>query len=238
MSLTTVEKKAKLRPLISRLSIDDVNVAAAVQVNAMVSHEVHLRIQPLDQRPPLPDQIKIKAQGFRDMLAAGSHRIVKAVLNSEGDAQVAGIADWILISDKKAQVEDGVIITPAPAREQTEEEKEAAVKGVDLEIRRLVGLTSTDLRNKTMGDKKYWFFSLIAVDPAYQYRGVGQALLQWGLDQADAESLEVYLESSENGVRLYEKNGFELVGWNVLADEKSEGGSLKWRAMNRGSTSS
>lgn len=80
----------------------------------------------------------------------------------------------------------------------------------------------------------------MAVDPAYQYRGVGQALLQWGLDLADAESLEVYLESSDDGLRLYEKkqNGFELVEWNILADEKSEGGNLKWPALKRGSTSS
>lgn len=159
MSPTAVEKKPKVQPLISRLSFEDADAAAAVQVNAMVSHAVHLRIQPLDQRPPLPDQIKIKAQGFRDMLATGSHHIIKAVLESEGDVQVAGIADWILISDKKAQVEDGIIISPAPARELTVEEEEAAVKGVDLEIRRLVGVTSTELRNKTMGDRKYWCVS-------------------------------------------------------------------------------
>lgn len=78
---------------------------------------------------------------------------------------------------------------------------------------------------------------MMVVDPSYQHQGVGQALLQWGLDQADAQSLEVYLESSEDGLRLYEKNDFELVGWNILADEKSEGGSLKWPAMKRRSNS-
>jgi GNAT superfamily N-acetyltransferase len=76
----------------------------------------------------------------------------------------------------------------------------------------------------------------MVVDPAYQHQGIGQALLQWGFEQADRESLEVYLESSDDGLRLYEKNGFELVGWNVLPDEQSEGGSLKWPAMRRRST--
>lgn len=76
----------------------------------------------------------------------------------------------------------------------------------------------------------------MAVDPKYQKRGVGQALLRWGLDQADAEGLEAYLESSDDGLRLYGKNGFELVGWNVLPDAQSEGGELRWPAFKRGST--
>ncbi|KAJ7815671.1 hypothetical protein B0H14DRAFT_2681265 [Mycena olivaceomarginata] len=88
-----------------------------------------------------------------------------------------------------------------------------------------------------MGDSKYWCVVLLAVDPVYQYQGVGQTLLQWGLDQAATESLDVYLEASDAGKRLYEKNGFELVGWNILADEKTPGGSLRWPAMRRCSSS-
>ncbi|KAF8161792.1 hypothetical protein K438DRAFT_1416794, partial [Mycena galopus ATCC 62051] len=93
-------------------------------------------------------------------------------------------------------------------------------EGVDLEIRKQIVQTSAKARNETMGDSKYWYLALMVVDPAYQYQGIGQALLQWGLDQAVTESLDVYLESSDDGRRLYEKNGFELIGWNVLPDEK------------------
>ncbi|KAJ6593171.1 acyl-CoA N-acyltransferase [Mycena capillaripes] len=224
--MSSLPKKPRLPPLISRISVEDAHAAATVQVNAMGSHAVRLRIQPHDKRPPIPVQIKITAQGFRDMLADGYHRIIKAVVGQE----VVGIADWILVSDKKAQVEDGFI--RAPPREHTKEDEEAQ-EGVDVEIREQIGKTSANLRNKTMGDSKYWYLSLLMVDPAYQHQRIGLALLQWGLDQADAESLEVYLESSDDGLRLYEKNGFELVGWNTLPDEKSEGGSLKWPALRR-----
>ncbi|KAJ7895652.1 acyl-CoA N-acyltransferase [Mycena olivaceomarginata] len=231
MSPPIHEKKARLQPLISRISAEDAEAAATVQVNAMAGHTIQLRIQPFDERPAVPAQVKIKAQGFRDMIAAGNNRIIKAVVREE----VAGVAIWNLVSNKKALVENGII--PLPPRERTAEDEEA-LKGVDVEIRKQIGKMSASLRNETMGDSKYWYLALLAVDPAYQYQGVGQALLQWGLDQAASESVAVYLESSDEGKRLYEKNGFELVGWNVLPDEKSPGGSLRWPAMWRHSNSS
>ncbi|KAJ7033455.1 acyl-CoA N-acyltransferase [Mycena alexandri] len=194
----------------------------------MASHAVQLRIQPLDKRPPIPVQIKIKAQAFRDMLAGGQSRFVKAVV--PGAAEVAGIAIWMLFDGKTAQVEDGFV--PAPPREQTKEDEEALV-GVDTEFRKQLGATSNETRDEIMGDSKHWYLSLMVVDPKYQRQGIGQALLEWGLNQADAEGLEVYLESSDAGLRLYRKNGFEIVVWNELPDKQSEGGSLKWPALKR-----
>ncbi|KAJ7490597.1 hypothetical protein FB451DRAFT_1022800 [Mycena latifolia] len=199
----------------------------------MVSHAVRLRIQPLAKRPPVPVQVKNAAQQFRDMLAAGYHQIIKAVVDSEGEnGRVVGIADWIFISEKRARASEGV--TPAPPRERTQADA-LAEESVDLELRQQVGETSSALRNKTMGDSEYWYLSLLFVDPGYQYRGIGQVLLQWGLDHADKHSppLEVYLESSDDGLRLYEKNGFEMVGWNSLPDENSDGGNLRWPALKR-----
>lgn len=50
---------------------------------------------------------------------------------------------------------------------------------------------------------------ILAVDPAYQGRGLASKLLKWGLARADEESVEVYLSSSPEGRRMYEKYGFE-----------------------------
>jgi ribosomal protein S18 acetylase RimI-like enzyme len=75
----------------------------------------------------------------------------------------------------------------------------------------------------------------MVVDPEYQSQGIGWALLQWGLDQADSHSppLEVYTESTEAGRRLYEKGGLKVVGWNVVKDDEHPEGDLKWPGMKR-----
>ncbi|KAJ7189008.1 hypothetical protein C8R46DRAFT_1206119 [Mycena filopes] len=176
---------------VSRLTVADAHAAATAQVHALASpHPIQLRIQP-------------------GLLAAGTNRIVKAsfIPNDDDSELLAGVAVWVLFDGKTPQLEDGVVV--APPRERTKEDEEALV-GVDVEIRKRFGEISTETRDRFMGGSRYWYLSFMAVDPKYQKRGVGQALLRWGLDQADAEGLEAYLESSDDGLRLYEKNGFEL----------------------------
>ncbi|KAJ7033454.1 hypothetical protein C8F04DRAFT_1184149 [Mycena alexandri] len=221
MSSPTVTKKPRIQPIISRISVQDAHAAATVQLNALGSHPTQLRIQPLDKRPSVPTQINIRAQALRDALAGGQRRVIKAVVSRAvdsgvEDSEVAGVAVWMLFNEKKPQLEDGFV--PAPPRQRTKEDEEALV-GVDVEFR----------------DKRVAIMTETLV-LALLNANTGQALLQWGLDQADAEGLEAYLESSDAGRQLYEKNGFQIVGWNVLPDEQFEGGVLKWPALKRGST--
>lgn len=55
----------------------------------------------------------------------------------------------------------------------------------------------------------------MATHPKYQRKGIGRLLLQWGIDVAEQLGLPMYLESSDAGLPLFKKAGFEM-----LADEK------------------
>ncbi|KAJ5691815.1 GNAT family acetyltransferase [Penicillium macrosclerotiorum] len=56
-----------------------------------------------------------------------------------------------------------------------------------------------------------WYLGNLAVAPAYQRRGIGRLLLEWGLDHARREHVAVGLEASAKGVGLYERAGFRPV---------------------------
>jgi len=65
----------------------------------------------------------------------------------------------------------------------------------------------------------HWYLPLIGVDPVYQGRGYGSALLRHALQNCDGDKLPAYLEAtSPSSRRLYERHGFEATGEIQVAD--------------------
>ena len=57
-----------------------------------------------------------------------------------------------------------------------------------------------------------WKLRNLCVDPAFQRRGVGGILLEWGQKQAARERCPVVLTASMKGQQLYRKKGFRAYG--------------------------
>lgn len=70
---------------------------------------------------------------------------------------------------------------------------------------------NADATYKHAAGESYWFLSTIATAKEAQRRGVGSALMQFGVDKADEEGWMAYLNSSPEGKGLYEKFGFQVV---------------------------
>ncbi|GAB1726200.1 hypothetical protein NU195Hw_g5286t1 [Hortaea werneckii] len=60
-------------------------------------------------------------------------------------------------------------------------------------------------------DSNFWYLAACGVDPDYQRQGIAGALLREGLEQADAQGLPAYLESTPEGAFLYPRLGFETL---------------------------
>ncbi|EXJ81556.1 hypothetical protein A1O1_07620 [Capronia coronata CBS 617.96] len=51
----------------------------------------------------------------------------------------------------------------------------------------------------------------LIVHPDLQRQGIGQKLLDWGIEKADQESLVAFLFARPAGSRLYERNGWKTI---------------------------
>jgi GNAT superfamily N-acetyltransferase len=59
----------------------------------------------------------------------------------------------------------------------------------------------------------HWYLPLIGVDPAYQGKGHGDALMSFILQQCDRDKIPAYLESTNpRNLSLYRRHGFEALG--------------------------
>jgi ribosomal protein S18 acetylase RimI-like enzyme len=61
-------------------------------------------------------------------------------------------------------------------------------------------------------EEPHWYLHMIGVDPRFQGRGYGSALIRHALERVDSDRLPAYLESTNPvNVPIYERHGFELV---------------------------
>jgi GNAT superfamily N-acetyltransferase len=96
-----------------------------------------------------------------------------------------------------------------------------------------------DARERSWLDQKYLYCHVVAVHPEYQRRGIGQILMEYGIDIAQKVRLPIYIESSRDGMRLYEKIGCRRLKQQPVDKSKTEkpqesneveehGGAVSW----------
>lgn len=66
-------------------------------------------------------------------------------------------------------------------------------------------------RRKTNMTQLHVLLNILITDPAYQGKGAGTIHCRWGADMADRLMVEMWLEATTNGYRLYRSSGFEDV---------------------------
>lgn len=81
----------------------------------------------------------------------------------------------------------------------------------------------------------YYFCNIVTVLPEAQGKGVGRALMEEVVQQADKEGVWCYLESSrrEPNVAIYEKFGFKLAKEMECKDGEGENSAINLFCMLR-----
>jgi ribosomal protein S18 acetylase RimI-like enzyme len=77
---------------------------------------------------------------------------------------------------------------------------------------RALGISGQWTREHKKLSKRHYYLMVIGVEPEFQGQGIGSRLLQVGLNRADDERRECYLETvTAVDVEFYKKHGFDVV---------------------------
>ncbi|KAH6629871.1 hypothetical protein C7974DRAFT_312037 [Boeremia exigua] len=118
------------------------------------------------------------------------------VVDTELDGQMIAGAKW-RINQKERTEEEIQSMLPVPGKEEN---------GKQAMIDFMWYLTKS--RKEFMGTRPFYFLHILITDPAHHRRGAGAKLVRWGTEQADADQLPCFLESSVMGRPLYARYGF------------------------------
>ncbi|GAA6006407.1 GNAT family N-acetyltransferase [Rhodotorula paludigena] len=209
---------------IEPITADDLLEVAAGNLEAFPTF--YAPMEPEDIRPPHDERVKRFAHRLRTVISSPHVLATKAVLPSGPDAgKLVGITIWHrpgapIYNMKRAVVAD------------TEEDRESW-NSVDIDKWEGTWKGWDNVRAELMGDVPHWYLAPIWVIPAYQAQGIGGQLLQYVIDQCDAESppTPIYLEADKRGQPMYKKRGFvaegkseyvEMVRWNAKGTTRPE----------------
>ncbi|GAA5847240.1 hypothetical protein JCM5353_003386 [Sporobolomyces roseus] len=205
---------------ITRANAEDCLQLADIQFDAFSPLIVHQRVF---GNVTKENHSKHLAEQMRKSIEKAGSELYKAVIQDDrGQEKMVGMA-WYDRPKRKGQEED----EKKEDEIKTEEDKRAAMKekfpeGSDFDLAiSYFGRIDSDVLHRDV-DEPFYHLHLLAIDPSIQRTGAGTVLLKWVLEQADKEGVACYLESSDIGVGLYRRYGFEEFTEPIVAGKDAE----------------
>jgi GNAT superfamily N-acetyltransferase len=132
---------------------------------------------------------------------------------------IIGAARWSIhaddeIIDKTVEEEGKGGVEAFRVPELREDVASAFYTGLFEGKREIMGIKQEDGRVTKL--KRRVDLESLFTHPDHQGKGVGKALLQRCIQDAEALGLVAYLEATEEGLPLYEKSGFESIRTNIF----------------------
>jgi GNAT superfamily N-acetyltransferase len=142
-----------------------------------------------------PEIIVVCALVDGRVVGCATWRLPKRLWRSESLAEII----YRKVIESKDAFEDWLF----PSQWHISERREEFETAQDVSINKFLGPGTID---------DTWYLKILAVHPEFQGRGIGTALLDWGLNHARERGEKVYLEATPSGEKLYLKKGFQKVG--------------------------
>ncbi|PWY85894.1 acyl-CoA N-acyltransferase [Aspergillus heteromorphus CBS 117.55] len=147
--------------------------------------------------------LPLKTARCLDKLVSPQVHVVAAVDDETG--QIIGYARWVIPGEPTSVVE----LSPVGAETLA---GHANGKAYPENMRKDVHARFWDMlkgKQESYVQEDDFVLEFLATIPEAQGKGVGTALLRWGLERADARNARVYLEATTDGYSLYRKFGWE-----------------------------
>ncbi|RAK95485.1 GNAT family N-acetyltransferase [Aspergillus ibericus CBS 121593] len=187
--------------------------------------------------PNIPDTeagtLPLKTARCLDKLVAPNVHVLAAVDDISG--RVVGYARWMVPADENGDGKSAVELKEQANVELLNRHKAGNTfpVGTRMDLYHAFQELLKDVEGRLVREGDF-VLELLATHPEAQGRGVGTALLNWGLERANKRNARVYLEATEDGYPLYWKYGWRDVEVIEIDFTRFGGeGRQQWTVMVR-----
>ena len=150
--------------------------------------------------PDVPSVREFLAQGLKKGIANPKCHVECIVDTDLPDSPIIAYSDWKLCD------EDTTYGGPSYP------------SGGDVEIAETFFPQLKKKKLEIMAGRSYWYLNVLVSHPNHQGRGAGRMLLNFGIQLADDDRKDIYVEASPAGLPVYRKFGWREVDRVVVLD--------------------
>ncbi|KAI5865851.1 acyl-CoA N-acyltransferase [Durotheca rogersii] len=199
--------------LSSKVDVSDAeNIARYVQVPAMQNGPLYRTMFPLSDTITETQRDEI-IRWYADMLEDAFQDRWESFLKARSiDGTPVGFCGWTVIERNREQVE----ANNGQANEPPKKEKRKKTwipEVIDIDGWSALSRALRMERDRVLKNlDNICRLTFMAVNPKYQRQGIGSAMMQRICEEIDQHGRYAYVLAAPDGVRLYTKFGFEIVG--------------------------
>ncbi|EXJ76120.1 uncharacterized protein A1O5_00628 [Cladophialophora psammophila CBS 110553] len=155
------------------------------------------------------------ARAYKATVSIDSHRTTAARAVVNGDNTTTGLRQLVAVAIWEAP--KTCIQSPSEMKRHAEYERLRKSASLPAESRADVFEEVMNVMARTKkqfwGDRgDCWYLRLLLTEPEYRKCGHARQLVSWGINQAAAQRLPIYLVSTPHAVEFYRKVGFDVLG--------------------------
>ncbi|GAA5933856.1 uncharacterized protein JCM15063_000490 [Sporobolomyces koalae] len=163
---------------------------------------------------------------FENVTRQASDRAFKRRLENwfdeiDNDGNTANDKHEVIVAKRGDKVLGFAVWSKVPEKSQRKENKTPFILPEGANAERTIELITMIHEASDQYEKKHWYLGLLTIHPTAQGKGVGESLLEWGIERAKQDGSDIVLGSTEFGRALYKKFGFVDYGEPVVATQDS-----------------
>ncbi|KAI0137844.1 acyl-CoA N-acyltransferase [Hypoxylon sp. NC0597] len=192
---------------------DAASIAQKVDVPAMQNGPLYRMMFPLSDTMTEAQRSEV-VRWYADMLEdAFQERWEKFLKASSPDGTPIGFCGWTVIERNPKQVEVGKSLTEKQPGKENQKKATWLPEVLDIDGWTSVSKALRVERERILKNiENICRLTFMAVDPKYQRQGIGSAMMQRVCEETDQHGRCAYVLAAPEGVRLYSKFGFGIVG--------------------------